>query len=124
MNGNKSIAKYWKNGVSTSLTNASFGHGTVNDLVLVNSDLFVCGDEDDSNSDAKYWKNVSAINLLSGNGGGAEAISVIGSDVYVVGYEYNGSKAVAKYWKNGVATPIVTDVSLNTFAGALFITTE
>jgi len=32
---------------------------------------------------------------------------VVGSDVYVAGYEINGSVYTATYWKNGQATPLI-----------------
>ena len=44
-------------------------------------------------------------------------------DVYVAGYEYDGSNgtiAVAKYWKNGQGTPI-TYGSINSFANSIAV---
>jgi len=39
----------------------------------------------------------------------------------VAGYEYTGTKGVAKYWKNGVATNIVTDASLFSASYSIFV---
>ncbi|MEO8235801.1 MAG: hypothetical protein ABI549_10345, partial [Flavobacterium sp.] len=53
---------------------------------------------------AKYWKNNVVTNLTDGTQNAtAYSVVVIGTDVYVAGYEENGTKKVAKYWKNGVS---------------------
>ena len=52
---------------------------------------------------AKYWKNGVPVILSSGTSfAAARGIDVLGDDVYVVGYEYNGVQAVARLWKNGI----------------------
>jgi hypothetical protein len=71
-------------------------------------DIYICGYEGNA---ATYWKNGTAYQLTNGNNKAiANSIQVIGNDVYVAGYEFNGSVNVAKYWKNGVAT-LLTDGS-------------
>jgi len=52
----------------------------------------------------------------------AEGVSIFvsGSDVYVAGYELNGTKRVAKYWKNGIAVTL-TDGTQNAYAHSVFI---
>lgn len=53
---------------------------------------------------AKYWKNGIETVLTSGaNNSQTKAMTVVGNDVYVVGYETE-TFLVAKIWKNGVAT--------------------
>ncbi len=41
-------------------------------------------------------------------------------DVYVAGYENNGTKDVAKIWKNGVATPL-TNGANNAYALSVYV---
>ncbi len=48
-----------------------------------------------------------ATSLTNGsNHAKANSVYVSGTDVYVAGYESNGTKSVAKVWKNGVATSL------------------
>ncbi len=73
-NGTTDLAKYWKNGSPTSLTNGSKGHMPLG--------------------------NVESPDAV------AYALAVSGTDVYVAGYEFNGTQYVAIIWKNGVPTPL------------------
>ncbi len=60
---------------------------------------------------AGYWKNGVFINLTDGTKDAyANAIVVVGEDVYVAGIEDNSLvySPRAKYWKNGVATTLST----------------
>jgi hypothetical protein len=47
-------------------------------------------------------------------------VYVSGTDVYVAGDEYSGTKSVAKFWKNGVATSL-TNGSNDAFAYSIFV---
>lgn len=52
---------------------------------------------------AGYWKNGSFIQLGAGvKASYAQAILITDEDIYVGGYENDGTKNVAKLWKNGV----------------------
>lgn len=68
--------------------------------------VYVAGTE---NGVAKLWKDGVAKNLTDGTHN-AEALSVFVSDndVYVVGFESNGSHEVAKLWKNNVPISLST----------------
>ena len=124
------IAKLWKNGVPTNLTNGTTDAKALS--VFVNgTDVYVVGVEYSGTSNntvtggfngiAKLWKNGVATNLTNGTTD-AKALSVVvnGTDVYVAGYESNGTNKVAKYWKNGVATNL-TNGATNAEARSIFI---
>jgi len=119
------VATFWKNGVPVSLTdgiNRGFAHA----IVVDGNDVYVAGAEMITvnglfGSVAKYWKNGIPVALTDGKNP-AEAMSILvsGSDVYVAGYENRTTQvspsqfvteAVAKYWKNGVATDLSDGLS-------------
>jgi hypothetical protein len=114
------FARYWKNGVSTNLSNGlvdSSAGGTITSspnttgIFVSGSDVYVSGTL--AGSQALYWKNGVPVFLTpAGIGGaGAEAIFVNGSDVYAAGYVDSAGESYAVYWKNGVATTLSTNPS-------------
>ena len=66
-------------------------------VYLVGGYVYVAGDE---GSAAKVWRNGEELHKLA-NDGSAKSIVVHNGDVYVVGYESDGTKLVNKVWKNG-----------------------
>lgn len=51
---------------------------------------------------------------------GANAVAISGNDVYVAGYETNGSHPQVKYWKNG--TPVtLSGAGVHALARSVFI---
>ena len=100
------VAKVWKNGVATALTNGS-NSGRAYSVFVSGTDIYAAGEERKIGSYyvAKVWKNGVATTLSSVSSG-ANSIYVSGTDVYVAGYESNGTNNVAKFWKNGVATTL------------------
>jgi hypothetical protein len=107
---NNGIAKYWKNGIETLLTDGTNNAGAYS-IVIANKDIYVAGYEANSNgiSVAKYWKNGTAVALTDGsNEYVASAILVNGTDVYVCG----SGVGSATYWKNGVAVALTDGTHL------------
>ncbi|MBL0184025.1 MAG: hypothetical protein IPP96_17775 [Chitinophagaceae bacterium] len=68
---------------------------------------------------AKIWKNGSGTSLTTGKAV-ARSVFVSGTDVYVAGYEYNGTHQVATVWKNGVTIPLSNGTS-DMFANSVFV---
>jgi hypothetical protein len=91
--------KLWKNGTDMNLANAT---GTKPKAITVaGSDVYIAGNI--NNTTIRYWKNsnYTDITVPAGRMIIATGIAVENSDVYVCGWEYNGTVATAKYWKNG-----------------------
>jgi hypothetical protein len=65
------------------------------------TDVYVAGT---MGGQAVYWKNGQAVILPGGTG--ASGIVVVGTDVYVSGYNNSTGIYVAMYWKNGVLTTL------------------
>lgn len=100
---NINVAKYWKNEAGVGLTD-----GTENTilwaLALGTNDVWTAGVEFSQPFKGKYWRNGTQYSFSTASGSGAYDIITNGNDVYVAGYESNGTKDVAKFWKNG--TPV------------------
>jgi len=101
------VTKLWKNGVATTLSGAI----QANAVTVSGGNVYVAGGTYINNVYyGTYWKNGSptvindAINVIF------NAITVVGNDVYVAGNAYlNTGFTAVKYWKNGVATTIVSN---------------
>jgi hypothetical protein len=102
-NGTVQVAKVWKNGAPTALSDGVHG-ALATGIAIWGRDVYVAGGVDAEGPDvATYWKNGAAVSLTDGtNQAFAEAIAVSEEgDVYVAGYEYRGYRTVAMIWKNG-----------------------
>ena len=73
-------------------------------------DIFVSGYEKYSGGEnnAIYWKNHTRTELHTSSDARAESIFLLNSDVYVGGWQNNGTNESACYWKNGVRTDLHT----------------
>lgn len=104
------MATIWKNGVVTNLTTGNNSVGVATAVFVVGSDVYVAGYEQENYSGAgptyaKYWKNGAPVKLSTASSS-ATGISVFDNDIYVSGWESNGTTNVAKYWKNGTAVTL------------------
>jgi len=84
-------------------------------------DIYVAGTETSTSiqqeAQATIWKNGVPIRLTDGTKEAvAYSVFVLGTDVYVAGFENNQfNRAAAKYWKNGVAVNL-SNTGFSTFA--------
>jgi hypothetical protein len=70
---------------------------------------------------AIYYVNGKEYTLTNGKTpASANGIALSGSDVYVAGYEFNGTHRVAEYWKNGKAVAL-SDGTADATANAITI---
>jgi|GEM_PF-697673 len=114
-NSSNGIAKIWKNGVATSLTDGK-SDGFAYGLFVSGNDIYVAGAD---GFFAKYWKNGIGTNLTDGSGTAyAHSIFVKGQDVYVAGVVGAG---VVTLWKNGVATTLSDGKDPFAMANSVFV---
>lgn len=102
----------YKNGVAIYTIPVSTGFSP-NCLAVSGSDVYLAGTGDPTASGykIKLWKNGTLTDITNGNlNARAYDLQVVGTDVYIAGYEVNPSIYYyqAKYWKNG--TPVVLSV--------------
>ena len=117
---NVNVAKYWKNAAGVALTD-----GTENTILwaiaLSADDVWTAGVEFTQPFKGKYWRNGTVYSFSPASRSGAYDILTDGDDVYIAGYESNGTKDVAKFWKNG--TPVsLTNGTTDACAYALAVT--
>ncbi|WP_156307970.1 hypothetical protein [Sphingobacterium endophyticum] len=102
--GGKWVACVWKNGKATDLTD---GRHTARlyDIHVVGNDTYVAGYEinEEIGTQGKYWKNGIPTVLENRNDENLvpNQITVLGSDIYVVGSGFVGDSQTVQYWKNG-----------------------
>jgi hypothetical protein len=99
-NNNASI---WKNGTALTLNNAAGFPLTC--LAIADGNVYAASS---NGSIIRYWKNETPtdINITAGSYGFVTGIAVNGIDIYLSGWEYNGTIGIAKYWKNGIPVTI------------------
>ena len=115
----------WKNGVPTVLNNGFLAANPQSVFVNVGNAYIAGYDRDVVVSyDAKLWINAGTGTILGGgNNGNAAAFSVfvVGSDVYVTGYESNGTKNLPMVWKNGVGTALSRTGNFSAYGQSVFV---
>lgn len=102
-NEKNDAAVYWKDGVPTALpVDAGFSKSKAHGICVHGGDVHIVGFQSNgSEPTVRYWKNATPVSITS-NGAFLEDVAVAGSDVYIVGKEYDKKgNRFAQYWKNG-----------------------
>ena len=98
------VACIWKNGKVMDVTDGS-NMARLYDICVLGNDIYVAGYEinDEIGTQGKYWKNGKPTLLENKNAENIvpNQISVLGSDIYVVGTGFGGEGQTVQYWKNG-----------------------
>jgi hypothetical protein len=123
--GTIAVAKYWKNGQMRPITRGGFDSYS-NSIAVANGYVYIA----ETSLGAAFWKgSIFNGNVDSGETGfyggssqrsGANSISVVGSNIYVAGYDYNDSVSVVKYWGPGQFTTL-TDGTKNAKANSVAV---
>ena len=104
------MAKYWKNGIATALTNLPNVETEAMSIAVNGSDVHVVIYEfDGTNVVYKYWKNGVTTDITGATQ--VDQIILVSNDVYMAGRQ----SKTAVYWKNGIANSL-TDGSNLAFA--------
>ncbi|MBO0320876.1 IPT/TIG domain-containing protein [Muricauda sp. CAU 1633] len=120
------VAKIWKNGVATNLTDGT-AFGAATSVFVDGSDIYACGIVSGENDipTAQVWKNGEHLYTLTdpSNFGVAHSIYVFEGDIYVAGSETNeNDTAIANIWKNGSLFGALTDDSVEgALASEIFV---
>lgn len=126
-NGSKSVIKYWKNGVATTITDGTRSCYSSRAFITSSNDIYIAGVEWDSAgfiSNAKLWKNGTKTHIAGSSIANADAndVFVNGSDVYVAFDVSNLGTGLrsARLWKNGTVTVLSND-STHFYANCVYV---
>ncbi|MBK7653473.1 MAG: hypothetical protein IPJ20_25880 [Flammeovirgaceae bacterium] len=118
------MATVWKNGDYTSLTDGISSVGVAKAVLAIGNDIYVWCMNKRTNMVADLHlpstgKNGVPIKLSTANSN-ATGIAVFDGDVYVTGWENNGTRNIVKYWKNGTAVSL-TDGASSSAGNSIFV---
>ena len=114
-NGTKFVAKVWKNGVATVLTDGAH-RAAINSIYILNNDVYFTGTEESYG--AVVWKNGIKSNLDQTTISEGSSVFAIETDVYVAG---NTSGPQAVLWKNGQKEILGNS---NAYTNSIFVTSN
>jgi len=101
LDDNTTVAKYWKDGIVTDLSDGS-QDAEANSVFISGNDVYIAGADGNS---AVCWKNGAILYRLDGMFGNANSVFVSGNDIYVAGTLYNDADSWETVcWKNGVVS--------------------
>jgi hypothetical protein len=118
------VAKIWKNGIATALTDGT-NDAAANSVFVTSTDVYAAGYKSNGNIDiATVWKNGKAT-ALSANYSRITSMYVFGEDVYLVGWENvrqgNSGSQFARIWKNGMVSTLPTPNHV-AYANSVYVT--
>lgn len=113
---NQNNAKLWKNGSLVPLNGLDpVNFSSCTDVEVSGSDVHAIGLESvDNLVRSKYWLNGEQVELITGSPNYSlfTDIAVEGNDVHIVGYQLDANNnSVYKHWKNGLETPLSSDIA-------------
>ena len=124
------FTEYWKNGQSVKLDidnhvilQGNFPVGITvsnNDVYLVTTLSHLSNTGGGTDSFIVYWKNGQPSTINTQIYAYATGIAVLGSDVYVSGYEISNGKYIARYWRNGRGVSL-SDGNYDEFADGIVV---
>lgn len=115
-NGTKDVAKFWKNGVATALSDG-LHNAKANSIYVSNGDVYVTGYNTEEYISGRVWKNTAVSSKSSFT---PKSIFVSGSDVYFAADYPVGSNYVSSYYKNSSYTVLSNSSNLSA-ADGLFV---
>jgi hypothetical protein len=104
-------AVIWKNGTKTTLQ-SKYPSNRANSIFINGNDVYVAGSggENPNSRNAILWKNGVPVYL---DGGGGNSVFVQNNNAFVAGFVDGINGTAARFWKNGIATNLVTPVQTN-----------
>lgn len=119
---------YWKNGVSTYLTNGTSTDSTEITGIFIDQDsnIYMCGNNSSTNPNFRdtpiYWKNDVRQELqIPNNVGEARDIMMANGHVYIVGLYATTTGRCACYWLDGVRHDLSTSTGDWSSAQTIYI---
>lgn len=108
---------YWKNGTMVAVDTHA---GMVDDMDVINGDVYLTGYSNQNGGGAAYWKNTTLVSLDKAAFTATHAfkVAVRNGDVYVTGIDYDAQKSLL--WKNGKLVKPFDGTSTDLFS-SLFV---